>query len=102
MADPPPLLFSFRFTDILMETALVAYHSDHQSYRGSELDQWFLIGWIINPWVTEFCSSVNERKGVNEGWMKIIFLIFCVLDSSDNMHLSWFFHPKQKHISNHE
>ena len=49
------------------------------------LFQCFLTGWMIHPRVNKIVARLNETSGVNERWMKFMFLIFV---SSENMHLS--------------
>ena len=42
-------------------------------------DQCFLTGRMVQPRAKENFARVNERSGVNEGWMKFLLLIFRVL-----------------------
>jgi len=56
---------------------LVSYDSlvkDH----GGHIVQRFLTGWMVHPRVNEIFAKVNTRRGMNEGWMKFLFLIFCI------------------------
>jgi len=43
------------------------------------LEQCFLTGWMLHPRVNESFATVNKIRGMNEGCMKFLFLIFCIL-----------------------
>ena len=49
------------------------------SWRWHQLDQCFSTGRMVHPRMNEIFARVNEKTGVNEGWVNFLLLSFCIL-----------------------